>query len=195
MENTKTYIGYIIGKDKTNPYSVWIPAKNGVTVTGSKRGFGSNTGNMTLLDIGNMRLAAEECYYTSEMSSQPPYLYDSANGFATREEHIAILDETTAKNVKNKTFSENMYNMPGNGVEILTPHGRPASNFLQTFYAMPQDGTHINYYMNSAGGNFVTLSEGTKVLVIFPEGKGIGYIIRVIPDADEISRYILRYAE
>lgn len=193
MENTKTYIGYIVSKDKTNPYSVWIPAKNGVTVTGSKKGFGDNTGNMTLSDIYNMRLAAEDCYYTSEMSSQPPYLYDSSNGYATREEHIPVLDRSTAKNVKDKIFSPNRYSMPGVNEDVLSPHGNPAINFLQTFYSMPQDGTRFNYYMNSAGGNFVTLAEGTKVLVIFPEGKGIGYIIRVIPELDEISRYILRY--
>lgn len=59
---------------------------------------------------------------------------------------------------------------------------------------MPEEGTKVNYYINSAGGNFVTLSQGTKVLVIFPEGSGIGYIIRQIPDEDEISRLILRYA-
>jgi hypothetical protein len=195
MENTKTYIGYIVDKNKKNPYPVWIPTKNGFTTMGSKKGFGSNTGNMTLLDLGNMRMAADNCYYTSEMSSQPPYLYDSSNGYATREEHIAVLDENTAKNVKDKTFSANRYSMPGANEDVMTPHGNPAVNFLQTFYPMPQDGTRSNYYMNSAGGNFVTLAEGTKVLVIFPEGKGVGYIIRVIPDLDEISRYILRYAE
>lgn len=195
MENTKTYIGYVVGKNETNPYSVWIPGKNGFTSMGVSRGLGSNTGNKTLMDLSDMILASEKCYFTSEMTSQPPYLYDSSNGFATREDNIAVLDETTAKNVKTKTIAPNRYSMPGAYEEIYSPHANPASNFLQTFYAMPQEGSQINYYLNSAGGNFVTLSQGTKVLVIFPDGRGIGYILRQIPDEDEISRLILRYAE
>lgn len=112
MGNTKTYIGYVVGKDETNPYSVWIPAKNGASTLGITKGLGSNTGNKNMMDLANMILASEKCYFTSEMTSQPPYLYDSSNGFATREDNIAVLDENTAKNVKGKDSAPNRYSMP-----------------------------------------------------------------------------------
>lgn len=186
----KSYIGYVVGKEETNPISVWIPAKHGFANMGSKKGFGSNAGNMSLIDLADARIRSEKCYITSEMSSQGPYIYDDTNGYSTKEDNIAFLDQNTAKNVKDKSFAPNKYSAPSDGDFIKSPHGSPAANFLQIFYPQPIDGTQINLYSNSPGGNFSLLSIGTKVMVEFPDGKGVGYITRQIPGDDDMSRLL-----
>ena len=191
----RTYIGYIVGKNETNPVSVWIPAKHGFSALKPNKGFGSNAGNLNLIDLSYARMRAEKCYYTTELSSQGPYIFDDANGYATKEDNIAYLDETTAKDVRGKKFVENKYSSPNEGTFIKSPHAHPAVNFLQTFYAAPEEGTYINTYMNGPGGNYATLGIGTKVLVVYPDSMNIGYIIRQIPYEDEMSKVIKNLAE
>ena len=191
----KTYIGYIVGKNETNPVSVWIPSKHGFSPLKPNRGFGSNADNLTLTDLSYARMRAEKCYFTTELSSQGPYIFDDSNGFATKEDNIAYLDETTAKDVRGKKFVDNKFSNPNEGSSTGSPHSFPAVNFLQTFYAGPQDGTHINTFMNAPGGNYATLGIGTKVLIIYPDGKNIGYIIRQIPYEDEMSKVIKNLAD
>lgn len=186
----KSYIGYVVGKEETNPISVWIPAKSGYFSFGSSRGFGSNAGNMSLLDLAYMRMNCDKCYLSTEMSSQGPYLYDDANGFSTKEDNIAFLDIDTVKNVKEKSRVANKYSSPGDGEFIKSPHSSPAENWLQTYYPQQVDGAEINTFSNAPGGNYCTMTIGTKVLVNFPDDKGVGYIIRQIPYDDEMSKVI-----
>lgn len=186
----KSYIGYIVGKEETNPVSVWIPSKSGYCTYGSSKGFGSNAGNLSLVDLAFIRMNAEKCYLSTEMSSQGPYLYDDANGYATKEDNIAVLDDNTVKNVKDKQIVANKYSSPGDGEFIHSPHSNPASNWLQTYYPQTVEGAEINTYSNAPGGNYCTMSIGTKVLVSYPDDKGIGFIIRQIPYDDEMSKVI-----
>lgn len=186
----KSYIGYIVGKEETNPVTVWIPSKSGYFSFGSTKGFGSNAGNLSLVDLAFMRQNAEKCYISTEMSSQGPYLYDDANGFSTKEDNIAVLDETTVKNVKDKAVVPNKYSSPGDGEFIQSPHSRPAENWLQTYYPQQVEGAEINTFSNAPGGNYCTMSIGTKVMVSYPDDKGIGFIIRQIPYDDEMSKVI-----
>lgn len=191
----KIFTGYIVGKNETNPVSVWIPAKHGFSVLKSNKGFGSNANNLTLADLSYARMRAEKCYFTSEFSSQGPYIFDDSNGFATKEDNIAYLDETTVKDVRGKKFVENKYSSPHEGKPVLSPHAYPAANFLQTFYPMPEGGTFINTFMNAPGGNYATLGIGTRVMVVYPDDMNIGYIIRQIPYEDEMSKIIKNLTE
>lgn len=191
----KIYTGYIVGKNETNPVSVWIPAKHGFSALKPNKGFGSNAGNLDLLDLSYARMRAEKCYYSTELSSQGPYIFDDSNGFATKEDNIAFLDETTVKDVRENSTSVNRYFIPGEGTLVQTPHANPAVNFLQTFYPMPAEGTIVRTYMNAPGGNYATLGIGTKVLIVYPDSKNIGYIIRQIPYDDEMSKVIKNLAE
>lgn len=102
----KSYIGYVVGKEETNPISVWIPAKGGYGTYGSNRGFGSNAGNLTLVDLAYMRANAEKCYLSSEMNSGGSYNFDDTNGFVTLEDNVPSIDETTVKDVKNMDASK-----------------------------------------------------------------------------------------
>jgi hypothetical protein len=186
----KSYTGYVVGKEETNPISVWIPAKSGYIRFGAERGFGSNVNNMTLNDLALIRMNAEKCYITTEINPNGPYNYDDTNGFSTIEENIPYLDRTTAKNLTVENNAPNLYSSPGNGEFIHSPHTSPAVNWLQTYYPQQAEGAEINTFENAPAGNFSTLSIGTKVLVIYPDNKGIGYIIRQIPYSDEMSKVI-----
>lgn len=169
----KSYIGYVVGKEETNPISVWIPAKSGYIKFGFTKGFGSNTGNLTLSDLATMRMNSEKCYMASELCANGPYNYDDSNGYSTIEENIPYLDETTAKDVKNEKFIENRFSSPGDREFIKSPHSYPAVNYLQTYYPQDEAGAEINIFANCPGGSYNTLSIGTKVLVVFPDERGI----------------------
>jgi hypothetical protein len=188
----KSYIGYVVGKEETNPISVWIPAKGGYGKYGANRGFGSNAGNMTLLDLAFMRTNAEKCYLSSEMNAGGSYNFDDSNGFVTLEDNISGIDETTVKDVKNMDSSKVAvrHSAPGDGEFLQSPHTRPAANWLQTYYPQQVEGAEINVYSNAPKGTFTTLPIGTKVMVSYPDEKGIGYIIRQIPYDDEMSKVI-----
>lgn len=191
----RIYTGYIIRKNETNPVSVWIPSKHGFSKMKPHKGFGSNADNLTLVDLEHARQRAEKCYFSTELTSQGPYIFDDSNGFATKEDNIAYIDATTAKEIIPGKSAENKFTRPGEGSTVSSPHGYPAINFLQTFYAMPQGGTTVNTFMNAPGGNYATLGIGTKVLVVYPDDMNIGYIIRQIPYDDEMSKVIKNLAE
>lgn len=191
----RIYTGYIVGKNETNPVSVWIPAKHGFSALKSNKGFGSNADNLGLLDLAYARMRAEKCYYSTELSSQGPYIFDDSNGYATKEDNIAYIDETTAKRVVKGKSVGNKFSRPGEGTFVKSPHSNPAANFLQTFYPMPEDGTYINTFMNAPGGNYANLGIGTKVLVVYPDDMNIGYIIRQVPYDDEMSKVIKNLAD
>lgn len=183
-------VGYVVGKEETNPISVWFPSKGGFNKLGITRGFGSNTGNMSLLDLANMRMNAEKCYLTTELSAQGPYIYDDTNGLATKEDNTPYLNFENAKNVKNSPTSLNKYSSPGDNTYLQSPHTNPAANWLETYYPQQVGGAETVNYDNAPGGNYCTLGIGTKVLVIFPDNTSYGYIIRQIPYDGEMSAVI-----
>lgn len=142
-------VGYVVGKEETNPISVWFPSKSGFNKMGISRGFGSNTGNMNLLDLATMRMNAEKCYLTTELSAQGPYIYDDTNGLATKEDNAPYLNIENAKNVKNSLTSLNKYSSPGDNTNLHSPHTNPAANWLETYYPQQVGGAEIINYDNA----------------------------------------------
>lgn len=187
----KCYTGYVVGKNETNPISVWIPAKNvGNAKMGVHRGFGSNAGNMNLLDLATARLNAELCYMTSPLGSKSDYRFDDKNGYSTVEDHLRTLDDNTVRNVKNMETDAPRSSTQGEGTMFMFPHAYPAENWLETYVPTDAGGTELVSYDNAPGGTYCTLAIGTKVIVIYPDDKGVGYIIAQIPYADEMSKLI-----
>lgn len=184
-------VGYVVGKEEVNPISVWFPSKGGYNKLGISRGFGSNTGNMNLLDLAMMRENSEKCYLTTELTAYGPYIFDDTNGLATKEENAPYLNLQNAKNVKNSKTSINIYSSPGDNTFLKSPHTNPAANWLETYYPQQIGGAEMINYDNAPGGNYSTLSIGTKVLVIFPDNTSYGYIIRQIPYDEEMS-YVIK---
>lgn len=187
----KCYTGYVVGKNETNPISVWIPAKSvGNARMGVNRGFGSNAGNMDLTDLAYARMNAEKCYLTCELNPKNSYKFDDANGYSTVEDNLTTLDSNTVQNVKNSSGAMPRTSIPGDGDVRMTPHANPAENWLQTYIPTDAGGIENVKYSNAPGGSYCTLGIGTKVIVIYPDDKGIGYIIRQIPYDDEYSKVI-----
>jgi hypothetical protein len=192
----KCYTGYVVGKDETNPISVWIPAKNvGNAKMGTNRGFGTNAGNMSLLDLSYARMNAELCYMTCPLGSKSSYRFDDRNGYATVEDHLTTLDSNTVRNVKNLDSDAPRTSTPGEGDMFMFPHANPAENWLETYVAADSGGTELVNYDNAPGGEYCTLPIGTKVIVIYPDDKGTGYIIAQIPYLDEMSKLIGNISE
>lgn len=184
------YTGYIVKNDETNPYSVWIPAKNGGVLFKFFKCFGINTGTFNNIDFATIQAGAEKCYMIIEPTAQGPYLYDVSSGLATIEENNPSPDFNTVRDVKNMKNISNIYSAPCDNSYVSSPHSLPAVNGLQIFHPNSMAGTYINTYTNAPGGHHTTLDIGTKVLVAYPDGRGIGYIIGQIPYADETSKII-----
>jgi hypothetical protein len=188
-------IGYVVGKDETNPITVWFPGKGGYNKTGSNRGFGSNTGNMNLTDLSMIRMNSEKCYITTPLSAQSPYLFDDRNGFATREDNAPFISYENVKNVGKNKDGTNRYSSPGDSSYFQIPHANPASNFLETYYPQQIGGVEMNNYDNAPGGSYCTLGIGTRVLVIFTDNSVYGFIIAQVPYEDEMSQVIKNLKE
>lgn len=184
------YTGYIVQKDETNPYSVWIPAKNGGITFKHFTTFGSNASNFSVIDLAQCQAAAEKCYIVIEPTAQGDYWYDTDSGYATVEENNPNPSRNTIPNVKDSNNTPNRYSAPHEGETVISAHSSPAINGLQTFLPNTSTGTIINTYANMAGGRHTTLDIGTKVLVAFPDNRGIGYIIGQIPGIDSTSSVI-----
>lgn len=184
------YTGYIVAEGESNPYSVWIPAKNGSPVFKSFKSFGSNASSFDSTDLSTLKSAAEKCYMINEPTAQSGYLYDENSGMATIEENNYNPDITTIRDVRGRTHSANRFSTPHDGEYVSSPHASPADNGLQTYLPSSAAGTQINTYTNAPSGHHSTLGIGTKVLVVYPDGKGVGYIIGQIPNVDETSTII-----
>jgi hypothetical protein len=87
------------------------------------------------------------------------------------------------------------YSTSGDGEMLQSPHTRPAANWLQTYHPNQVEGTEVNTFSNGPKGNFSTLPIGTKVMISYPDDKGIGYIIRQIPYDDEMSKVIKKITD
>ena len=182
------YTGYIVRSNETNPYSVWIPAKNSGGIFKIFKSFGMNTSLFEPLDLVSLQNASEQCYMITEPTAQGPYLY-SGDGLATVQEFNPSPNKETIKNVTGQKAVSNRYYSPGNG-SIFSPHTLPAQNGLQIYLPGSVDGTTINSYVNAPGGHHTTLDIGTRVLVVYPDRKSVGYIIGQIPFLDETSKII-----
>lgn len=184
------YTGYIVAEDETNPYSVWVPAKNNGGIFKRFKTFASNAGDFNGVDLSIVQSSAEKCYMIIEPTAQSPYLYDNMSGLATIEENNPSPDINTVKNVKNMSKPVNRYFTPHHGESDYTPHSNPAANGLQTYLPGSFSGTEINTFMNAPGGRHTTLGIGTKVLIVYPDGRGTGYIIGQIPFPDDTSKVL-----
>ena len=184
------YTGYIVQEGETNPYSVWIPAKNGAFTLKHFKTFGSNASNFSVIDMNACQVAAEKCFIVIEPTAQSNYWYDTDSGYATVEENNPNPSRDTIPRVKESNKSINHYSAPHEGESVTSVHSAPAVNGLQTFLPGGPQGTIVNTYANKPGGRHTTLGIGTKVLVAFPDGGGIGYIIGQIPGKDETSTVI-----
>lgn len=184
------FTGYIVQEGETNPYSVWIPAKNGGAIFKNFKSFGSNTGKFKPLDLNTIQAGAEKCYMIIEPTAQGPYLYDMVSGINTIQEHNPSPDNTTIRDVNGMRTSANIFSTPHDGESVSSPHTSPAENGLQIYLPGSYEGTKYSSYTNAPSGHHTTLDIGTRVLVVYPDGKGVGYIIGQIPFADETSKII-----
>lgn len=184
------YTGYIVQQGETNPYSVWIPAKNGGITFKRFSTFASNASDFSVIDLAQCQAAAEECYIVIEPTAQGDYLYDSASGYATVEENNPNPSRDTISSVEGGQAPVKRFFAPHEGETVHCMHSNPAANGLQTFLPSTSMGTLINTYADMPGGKHTTLDIGTKVLVAYPDGRGIGYIIGQIPGKDKTSLII-----
>lgn len=182
------YTGYIVRSDETNPYSVWIPAKNSGGVFKIFKSFGMNASLFDPVDLAGLQAAAEKCYMITEPTAQGPYLY-SNDGMATVQEFNTSPSRETIKMVNGAETLANEYGPPASGSNF-SPHTSPAQNGLQVYLPGASDGTFLNSYTNAPGGHHTTLDIGTRVLVVYPDRKSVGYIIGQIPFLDETSKII-----
>jgi hypothetical protein len=186
------YTGYIVRQNEKNPYSVWIPAKNHGGPMKRFKTFGTNTQDIAMTDILDMQSAAEKCYVISPLNSQGDYIYDEITGFATVEEHNPNPDNNDIANLRYKKAS-NRYSAPGDGEVTLSAHSYPAANILQTFLFDSTMGTPLNSYNNYPGGRYTTLPMGMRVLIVYPDNGGTGYIVGQIPSPDNISTALYNF--
>lgn len=184
------YTGYIVQKDETNPYSVWIPAKNGGITFKHFTNFGANASEFSVIDLTQCQAAAEKCYIVIEPTAQGDYWYDTDSGYATVEENNPNPSRDTIPNIKDTKEIGNRYSAPNEGDTVFSVHSSPAVHGLQTFLPSTSSGTTINTYANMPGGRHTTLDIGTRVLVAFPDNRSIGYIIGQIPGADKTASVI-----
>lgn len=185
-----TYIGYIVGKNETNPFSVFIPARSGIPSFQMSDGFGTNAGKWDLSVLSKMRAAAEKCYYTSDPSFSAGNYVDDVNGFTTLEENQKHLDASNAKDITNGKTARNTTSSPIDNFYLQSPFFSPAANLCRNYVPSSVYGFKMNSFTNVPGGTHTTMRIGTRVLVEFPDGGGVGYIIKQISGQDDFSAAI-----
>ena len=186
-----TYIGYIVGKNETNPFSVFIPARSGIQSFQMSDGFGKNAGKWDETILAKMRAAADKCYWTSEPSSTSGNYFDDVNGYTTVEENQFHLDSTNAKDLANSNFARNTTSSPVDNAYIRSPFFSPAANLCRNYVPSSVYGMGLNSFTNVPSGTNTTMRIGTKVLVEFPDNGGVGYILKQLPNKDEFSAAII----
>lgn len=184
------FTGYIVQSNETNPYSVWMPAKNGAVFFKSFKSLGNNAGPVNSIDLATVQAAAELCYMITEPTAQGGYLFDQESGVSTVEEYNPDPDMTTVRDIRRVQNITNTFSAAHDGECAASPHSYPAANGLQTYLPGSYLGTQINTYTNAPAGHHTTLDIGTRVLVVYPNGGGVGYIIGQIPFADETSKIL-----
>lgn len=188
-----TYVGYIVSDTDCNPFKVFIPALNGFFSYGmrSADGFGSNANKWDTVDLQRMQQSATLCYQTSELSSGSDYDFNSDNGYVTVEENLGELNDDTATDVTYNAKASIKTSCPVDDGPFYTGNESPAANYMVNYRPSPGEKTYFPSYMNSPGGSFTTMSIGTRVLVNYPGGGSIGYIISQIPGPDTFSQTLV----
>lgn len=185
-----TYIGYIVGKNESNPFSVFIPARSGIVALNSSDGFGINAGKWGLDVLAKMLQASEKCYLTTEPGSNVGDYFDDVNGYTTVEENMSVLNSDTAKDVTSNNKARNTSSSPLDEYYLRSPFFRPAANLTRGYVPSSLNGMKMESFTNAPGGKYTTLRIGSKVLVEFPDGSGVGYIIKQLPSSDKFSQAI-----
>ncbi|MBQ7820507.1 MAG: hypothetical protein IJ341_12535 [Bacteroidales bacterium] len=184
------YVGYIVREGETNPYSVWIPTKNGGATFKNFKTFASNASSFNSLDLNTLQAGSEKCYMIMEPTAQNSYMYDTLSGLGTVQEHNYNPGLSSIRDVKSTVDMANEFFSPHDGEYVESAHANPAYNGLQIYLPSSSHGTEINSFTNAPGGHHTTLEPGTKVLVMYPDGRGVGYIVGQIPFPDETSKII-----
>lgn len=179
-----TYIGYVV-KGDSNPCKVFIPALSGMPSFQMAKCFGTNAGGWDVSIYGKMLQGAHECYMSSECAPTASNYFDTGNGYTTIEENQKYLNSKTAKVVTGDNIARNTAFSPNDYYYVQSPYFYPAANNLRTYIPSSVNGMKMSSYTNIPGGTFTTMRVGSKVLVDFPDGSGIGYIVKQLPDADD----------
>lgn len=185
-----TYIGYVVGSNENNPFSVFIPARSGMASFDMSDGFGTNAGKWGLDVFAKMRAASEKCYLTTEPDGNVGDHFDTVNGYTTVEENQMRLNANSAKDVTGDNQARNTTSSPMDDYYIRSPFFSPAANLTRGYIPSSVYGMKMESFTNAPGGTFTTLRAGSKVLVEFPDGSGVGYIVKQLPSSDKFSQAI-----
>lgn len=185
-----TYIGYVVGKNESNPFSVFIPARSGMASFNMSDGFGTNAGKWGLDVLSKMLAASEKCYLASEPDSSVGDYFDTVNGYTTVEENQGALNSDTAKDVTGDNIARNTTSSPLDNYYVRSPFFSPAGNLTRGYIPSSIYGMKMESFTNAPGGSYSTLRTGSKVLVEFPDGSGVGYIVKQLPGNDKFSQSI-----
>lgn len=187
-----TYVGYIVSEAKCNPFDVFIPALNGFysTVLRSADGFGSNMGKWNSLDLADMKAAAVPCYLSSELSPTSDYYYNQEYDLATAEDYLGEITPEKAISYEPGKKAKPAASSPISEEPFYTKNQYPAANYTRTYRPTFAEGGRLPSLLNVPGGTYTTLGIGTRVLVNYPSGGSIGYIIACLPGPDSFSKFI-----
>lgn len=188
-----TYIGYIVSDTDCNPFKVFIPALNGFFSDGfgTADGFGANADKWSTLTLERMKKGAINCYQTSNLSGTGDYDFDPVSGCVTLEENIGEISVESTVDITSGKKAALRSSCPVDDGPFYMQGEAPAANFAVNYRPAPGEKTYFPTYMNAPGGDYTTLSIGTRVLVDYPSGTAIGYIISQIPGSDSFSNFLL----
>ena len=187
-----SYVGYIVRNGDTNPFKVYIPALSGGTAGTFKTadGFGTNAGKWGADVLAMMEAGAVDCYQTSALRAKNTYDFNPQNGLATVENNLGELNEQTATTVEAGRKAALKTSRPVDDGPLRMGCDMPAANFSRVYRPSSADSTFLPSMLNMPGGSYTSLSAGTRVLVNYPGGGAIGYIISQLPGTDAFSEFI-----
>lgn len=187
-----TYIGYIVRNGDTNPFKVFIPALSGMAspIFKTSDGFGVNAGKWGADVLARMEAGAVDCYQASALTAKNSYDLDPKSGLATVENNLGEINEETATTVEYGRKAALKTSCPVDDGPLRMAADQPAANFVRNYRPSSADSTFLPSLMNMPGGTYTSLSAGTRVLVNYPGGGAIGYIVSQLPGADALSSFI-----
>jgi hypothetical protein len=185
-----TYLGYIVGKNETNPISVFIPARSGIQSFKMSEGFGTNAGKWDLSVLSKMIAAADKCYMSAGLSPNNGNYFDEVNGYTTLEDNQRHLNANNAKDVTDGKTARNTTSGPTDNFYLQSPFFSPAANLCRNYVPSSVYGMNMNSFTNLPGGTYSTLRIGSRVMVEFPDNGGTGYITSQLPGSDDFSAAI-----
>lgn len=185
-----TYLGYIVRKNETNPFSVFIPARSGIQSFQMSDGFGKNAGKWDVDVLAKMVAACDKCYLASCAAPNVGNYFDDINGYTTLEDNQRHLNATNSKDVTGDNLARNTTSSPIDDFYLQSPFFSPAANLCRNYIPSSVYGMKFNSFTNIPSGTFTTMRIGSRVLVNFPDNGGVGYIISQLPGSDDFGAAI-----